>query len=105
MTVSKTKNTKEKLEQTISTLVKKPNMYRVIIYNDDGIPEDFIDTVLVTIFNFDKDKATELTKFIKIENNGLVGVYTFEIAEQKIIEAKTFGVNKGYSLEFGIEKD
>lgn len=93
------------LDQTIDSLVKKPYVYKVIMYNDDAIPNEWLSKVLVNVFNYTKSDADDFVKLLNIEEIGIVGIYTFEIAEQKIIEAKSFSYTKGYMIEFGIEKD
>ena len=45
---------------TAKPKIKKPPLYRVIIYNDDYTPMEFVVFVLQNIFGIDRDKATQI---------------------------------------------
>ena len=45
---------------TLEPKLKKPPLYRVIIFNDDYTPMEFVVYVLQTFFGIDRDKATQI---------------------------------------------
>lgn len=79
--------------QTVTKL-KVPSLYKVVLLNDDFTPMDFVIQVLVEIFNKSATEAHRLTMDIHEKGRGLAGVYTKEIAEQKVADcnqvAKTY---------------
>jgi ATP-dependent Clp protease adaptor protein ClpS len=84
----------EKTKQTL----KEPPKFKVIIFNDDFTPVEFVIALLVHVFNKDQDTAAQLT--LKIHNDGraVVGVYSNEIAEQKVVDATRMARTHGHPL-------
>jgi ATP-dependent Clp protease adaptor protein ClpS len=91
----------EKIEQIVTT----PDRYRVVFLNDDTTPMDFVIDILVSIFRHSKDTAKDLTMQIHQEGSAIVGVYSFELAEQKSIEATATSRNHGFPLQIRVEKE
>jgi ATP-dependent Clp protease adaptor protein ClpS len=91
----------EKIEQIVST----PDRYKVVFLNDDITPMDFVIDVLVGIFKHSKDTAKNLTMQIHQEGSAIVGIYTFELAEQKSIEATALSRSHGFPLQIRVEKE
>ncbi len=82
-----------------------PNLWKVLVLNDDQTPMDFVIELLIAIFRHDEMSAEALT--IEIHNTGsaVAGLYTFAIAEQKAIDATNASRNSGFPLSFQIEED
>lgn len=93
------------LDQKIKIDVKEPDRYKVIIYDDDTTPLDWVTTLLVKVFNYSQDDALELAFIVDMEGVGIVGVYTYEIAEQKTSEAIELSKTNGFQLELKVEKN
>lgn len=91
----------EKIEQVITT----SDRYKVILLNDDHTPMDFVIEILTTIFKHTPEVARDLTMKVHQEGSAVCGVYSFELAEQKSIEATTLSRNAGFPLQIRIEKD
>ena len=72
-------NIDEKIEQ----LVIDPGKYKVVMINDDATPMDFVVEVLVGIFKHSAEVAEAITMEIHKKGSAVVGIYNFEIAEQK----------------------
>jgi ATP-dependent Clp protease adaptor protein ClpS len=89
----------EKTKQTL----KEPPKFKVIIFNDDFTPVEFVIALLVHVFNKDQDTAAQLT--LKIHNDGsaVVGVYSHEIAEQKVNDATKMSRSHGHPLVTKLE--
>jgi ATP-dependent Clp protease adaptor protein ClpS len=66
------------------TQTKRPNMYRVLLLNDDYTPMEFVISILQAFFNKDAQEATQI--MLQVHHNGVgeCGVYTYEIAETKV---------------------
>jgi len=85
--------------------IKEPGMYHVVFVNDDFTPMDFVIKLLIEIFYHDNDTAEELTKLIHDKGKGVVGTYSYEIAEQKSIESTSMARAAGHPLQVTIEKE
>ena len=78
-------------------------MYKVVIINDDVTPMEFVILLLTTIFKHSESTATELMLTIHNENSAVVGVYNYEIAEQKTIDATMLARDNNYPLLIKLE--
>ena len=94
-------NVKEKGEQD----VKEPSKYKVIFMNDNETPMDFVVAILTSVFRHSEQTAQELTMKIHSDGQAVVGVYSFEIAEQKAVEATKLSRENGYPLQIAIDKE
>ncbi|MBJ34118.1 MAG: ATP-dependent Clp protease adaptor ClpS [Flavobacteriaceae bacterium] len=105
MTVTVEIDTSIGIEEKVKNIVEDPGKYKVIFMNDNSTPMDFVVSVLCEIFKHSEKTAQELT--MKIHNDGstVVGLYTFEIAEQRSLEATKLARTNGFPLQIAIEKE
>ena len=84
--------------------VKLPKNYSVILLNDDVTPMDVVVTVIMTVFKRGYDEALRLTK--EAHNNGesYIGLYTYDIASTKVLEARKKASSYGCDLKFRVEE-
>lgn len=94
----------EKKKQT-SRRVKEPSKYKVVIHNDDVTPVDFVIVMLMTVFNYDDNRAVDLTMAVHTQGKAVAGVYPYEIAEQKAIEATGLATSNAYPLVIKVEAE
>jgi ATP-dependent Clp protease adaptor protein ClpS len=92
---------KEKTQVQISP----PSFYKVIFLNDDTTPMEHVIELLVTIFGHDQASATDVTLEIHNTGSGLAGIYAFEIAEQKALEATELSRANNYPLRIKVERE
>jgi len=64
--------------------LKKPQMYKVVLLNDDYTPMEFVVLVLEKFFQMNVEKATEVMLQVHTQGKGVCGVFTKEIAETKV---------------------
>jgi ATP-dependent Clp protease adaptor protein ClpS len=88
-------------EQTITEL-KEPNLWRVVLINDDTTPVDFVISLLLEVFHHDVDSAVHITTLVHEEGSGIAGVYDFDIAEAKAVESTNLARGAGYPLQLKI---
>jgi ATP-dependent Clp protease adaptor protein ClpS len=93
------------LDEKISLNVKEPKKVKVIFLNDDTTPMEFVIDVLQNIYKHNHDSATEITMQIHNEGSGIVGVYSYEIAEMKAAETVNLARNHGFHLQVKIEEE
>lgn len=86
-------------EKTVtSRKLKEPSKYKVLVLNDDYTPMEFVVALLTKVFRIDHDSAVELTMKIHHDGSAVAGVYSHEIAEQKVIESTELARLNGHPL-------
>ena len=63
---------------------KPPQMYKVVLLNDDYTPMEFVVMVLQQYFKRDLETATQIMLKIHHEGRGVCGVYTKDVAATKV---------------------
>lgn len=94
-----------KIDEKIKINVEPPRMWKVIFLNDDKTPMEFVIELLVTIFRHDENSAKNITLEIHNTGSGVAGVYTFEIAEQRGIQATQQSRQNGFPLKVQIVEE
>lgn len=84
---------------------KQPSYYKVLLLNDDYTPMDFVVLVLEKFFNKDQTQAVEVMMSVHKTGVGLCGVYTYEVAETKVVQVLTFAREHQHPLQCTMEKD
>lgn len=69
-------------EQTLE--VKEPQLYKVLLHNDDYTTMEFVISILEKIFHKSSNDAAQIMLNVHNEGVGIAGVYTKEICETKI---------------------
>jgi ATP-dependent Clp protease adaptor protein ClpS len=87
------------------TVIKKPNLYKVVFNNDESTPMEFVIDLLKQIFHKTHNDAVKVTLTIHEEGKGTAGLYTFEIAEQKQQEAVFVSRSNGHPLAITLEAE
>jgi len=83
---------------------KRPNMYRVLLLNDDYTPMEFVVDVLQRFFNKDREDATRIMLHVHNHGIGECGVYTYEVAETKVTQVMDFARKHQHPLQCVMEK-
>lgn len=84
--------------------VKRPNLYRVLILNDDYTPMEFVVHVLERFFQKDAEAATKIMLHVHHHGIGECGVFTYEIAETKVTQVMDFARKHQHPLQCVMEK-
>jgi len=85
--------------------VARPPRFKVLLYNDDYTPMEFVVDILERIFEKSPSAATRI--MLEIHNGGLgvAGVYVLEVAETKVAQVHHAAEERGYPLRAGVEKE
>jgi ATP-dependent Clp protease adaptor protein ClpS len=83
---------------------KRPNLYRVLILNDDYTPMEFVVHVLERFFNKDREAATQIMLHVHHHGIGECGVFTYEVAETKVTQVMDFARKHQHPLQCVMEK-
>ena len=78
---------------------KPPQLYQVVMLNDDYTPMEFVVMVLQQYFQRDPDTATLIMLKIHHEGRGICGVYTKDIAATKVELVLTAARREGHPLQ------
>lgn len=78
---------------------KEPRLYRVFLINDDYTPMDFVVALLQKVFHKPVDEAHRLMLDVHQKGRGLCGVYPYDIARTKVVQAKEMAKACGHPLE------
>lgn len=84
---------------------KKPNLYKVLLLNDDYTPMEFVVHVLEKYFNKGRDEATRIMLHVHHKGVGICGVFTYEVAETKVTQVMDFSRQHGHPLQCTMEKE
>jgi ATP-dependent Clp protease adaptor protein ClpS len=84
--------------------VKKPPMYKVVLLNDDFTPMDFVVDILKVFFGMSHDRATQVMLQVHTRGKGVCGVFTFEIAETKVVLVNEYSRQNEQPLKCSLER-
>ncbi len=93
-----------KIDEKIKQKVQEPKNWKVVMLNDDQTPMEFVITLLTEIFKHSQETAKDITLEIHNTGSGIAGVYSFEIAEVKAVEATTLARSNGFPLQVKMEE-
>ncbi len=91
------------IDEKIEKEIKEPEFYKVVFLNDEQTPVEFVIDILQDIFGHSEKTAEAITLTVHNEGSGIVGVYTYEIAEQKGIETVKNARASGFPLQVKVE--
>jgi ATP-dependent Clp protease adaptor protein ClpS len=83
---------------------KKPDLYRVLLLNDDFTPMEFVIAVLERFFRKNREDATRIMLHVHQHGVGECGVYTYEVAETKVTQVLDFARKHQHPLQCVMEK-
>jgi ATP-dependent Clp protease adaptor protein ClpS len=93
------------LDEKIKLTVSEPKRWKVILLNDDSTPMEFVISILIEIFKHTHDSAREVMLQVHEEGSGIAGVYSFEIAEAKAVEATNQSRTNNHPLQLKLEEE
>tara|TARA_Y100001951_G_C11180987_1_gene205923 strand:+ start:151 stop:456 length:306 start_codon:yes stop_codon:yes gene_type:complete len=80
-----------------------PRDYKVILHNDDYTPMEFVTWILETVFHKNTPDAESIMLEVHKKGQGVAGVYTFEIAEQKVFDTAEAAKENEFPLQCSAE--
>jgi ATP-dependent Clp protease adaptor protein ClpS len=94
----------EVLERTRQE-TKKPELFKVLLLNDDYTTMDFVVEVLESVFNKAPAEAYRIMMAVHHQGQGLCGVYPFEVAETKVATVVDLARSNGFPLRASMEPE
>ncbi len=90
------------LEKTKSQTVE-PELYAVLLLNDDYTTMEFVVQVLEGVFNKQPAEAFRIMMLVHTTGQGLCGIYPFDVAETKVAAVHALAADSGFPLHATIE--
>jgi ATP-dependent Clp protease adaptor protein ClpS len=94
----------EVLERTRQE-TKKPELFKVLLLNDDYTTMDFVVEILETVFHKQPAEAYRIMMMVHTQGKGLCGVYPFEVAETKVATVTDRARDNGFPLRAAMEPE
>ena len=79
--------------------VKPPQMYQVVLLNDDYTPMEFVVIVIQEFFNKDRETATQIMLKIHLDGKGVCGVFSKDVAATKVDQVTEAARKNGHPLQ------
>jgi ATP-dependent Clp protease adaptor protein ClpS len=83
---------------------KLPQLYKVILLNDDYTTFEFVIEILKRVFYKSEEEAINLTLKVDREGSAVVGTYPYEIAVMKVEKTHSLARDAGYPLKAVVEE-
>ena len=93
------------LDEKVKVTTREPKNWKVIFLNDESTPMNFVIQVLIEIFGHTDESAEDVTMQVHETGSGIAGVYSFEIAEAKAVEATNLARQNGFPLQIKLEEE
>ena len=91
-------------ETKVLERVATPPRFKVVLYNDDYTPMEFVVQLLEAVFGLGPTEATQIMLHIHRKGSGVAGVYVLEVAETKVAAVHRQAEARGYPLRAGVEE-
>ena len=86
------------------TVTTRPNLYRVLLLNDDYTPMEFVIHVVENFFQKNREEATRIMLHVHHHGVGECGIYSYEVAETKVTQVMDFARKHQHPLQCVMEK-
>lgn len=85
--------------------VTQPPLYKVVLFNDDYTPMDFVVDVLCSFFGMNVEKATQIMLKVHTEGKAVCGVFSKDVAETKAQQVNDYSRECEQPLLCNVEVD
>lgn len=78
---------------------KPPQMYQVVMLNDDYTPMEFVVFAIQEFFGKDRETATQIMLKIHLDGKGVCGVFSKDVAATKVDQVLEAAKHAGHPLQ------
>lgn len=96
---------KEDIKTDTRIKTRKPDLYKVLLLNDDYTTMDFVVYILEIVFHKSPVEAAQTMLHVHKRGSGIAGIYTKDIAETKINIVHELAQENGFPLKCIMEKE
>ena len=82
-----------------------PSLYKVLFHNDDYTTQEFVEHVLIAVFDHDPETAHRIMLHVHMHGVGVAGIYPYEIAETKMRKTTELAREAEYPLLVTVEPE
>ena len=93
------------IDEKVKVVITEPRRWKVILLNDDTTPMEFVIQILTEIFKHTESAAKDIMLQVHETGSGVAGIYSFEIAEAKAVEATNQSRIAGFPLQIKLEEE
>ena len=86
------------------TETKEPELFHVLLLNDDYTTMEFVVQILESVFNKGPAEAFRIMMQVHTQGQGLCGTYPWDIAETKVATVLELAQTSGFPLRAVVEK-
>ena len=83
--------------------LKRPQMFKVLLLNDDYTPMEFVVHVLERFFRMDYEKAWQIMMAVHTTGSAVVGIFPRDIAETKSEQVNQYAQENNHPLKSTVE--
>lgn len=91
------------VKERVTPKKQDPDLYKVLLLNDDYSTMDFVIEVLESVFQKSPAEAYRIMLQVHTQGQGLAGVYPWEVAETKVETVTEMARSAGFPLRATIE--
>ena len=91
------------VKERVTPKKQEPELYTVLLLNDDYSTMDFVIEVLESVFQKSPAESYRIMLQVHTQGRGLAGVYPWEVAETKVDTVAEMAKNAGFPLRATIE--
>ena len=91
------------VKERVTPKKQEPELYKVLLLNDDYSTMDFVIHVLESVFQKSPDEAYRIMLQVHTQGRGLAGVYPWEVAETKVQTVTDMAKDNGFPLRAVVE--
>lgn len=102
--MASTRHQENILDQLKEEKIKPPSMYKVILFNDDYTPMEFVVDVIQRFFLKSREQATQIMLKVHTEGMGVCGVFPRDIADTKVNQVMSYAQEHQHPLQCGMEE-
>ena len=92
-------------ELDVALELQEPQLFKVLLHNDDYTSMDFVVEVLMDIFHKTHPQAEQIMLQIHEKGKAICGVYTYEIAQMKVEQVRQLAKQNEFPLLATMEED
>ncbi|MCB1649250.1 MAG: ATP-dependent Clp protease adapter ClpS [Pseudomonadales bacterium] len=90
---------------SVKPKLSQPPLYKVVLFNDDYTPMDFVVDVLCSFFGMNVEKATQIMLKVHTEGKAVCGVFSKDVAETKAQQVNEYSRECEHPLLCNVEVD
>ena len=85
--------------------VREPDMWKVLLHNDDYTTQEFVVWILETVFKKTESEAVRIMLDVHRKGKGIAGVYPYDIADTKVTQARALAEVQEFPLLCTLEPE